>query len=286
MKKILSFAFIILSSISTFAFDWPQNEIMSDSFFTYFAQLRGSLLSSSLIFSGSTQIKTVEKGYVTMVLSEHDEEPFLFESTLGNAVLQMHDDKLLTVYANLDSQGQNERYLLDKVEKAVDLGECGISGWQEKNALLEFQVIDLVSKTILNPRILMPRFGNELPLNLSNICAINKKGAEIDFSSQKKIASGTYLLYADRQERAMPYKTTVLVNGALADTITYDTIVQIEGKLCTKGKKNYPTALIYPDSKKQLLAEISIPKGKTKITLIIADILGKEKTQTYNLEVF
>lgn len=286
MKKTLAFALTLLTSFLTFAFDWPQNEIMSDTFFTYFAQLRGSLLSPSLVFSGSTEIKTAEKGYVTMVLSEHDDEPFLFESTLGNAVIEIHEDNLLTVYANLDLQGQEERYLLNAVERATPLGECGNSGWQERNALLEFQVIDLSAKTLVNPRILMPRFGNEHPLNLSNISAVNKKGAVFDFNSQKRLASGTYLLYADRQEKAMPYKTTVLVNGALADTITYDTMVQIDGRLCTAGKKNYPASVVYPDSKKQLLAEISIPKGKTRITIVMSDILGKEKSLTYTLEVF
>ena len=51
MKKIFIFCLQILS-FYTFAFEWPQEEkILSDSFYSYFGQLRGNTISSSLIFT-------------------------------------------------------------------------------------------------------------------------------------------------------------------------------------------------------------------------------------------
>ena len=287
MKKITAFTLTALFSAAiVFSFDWPQKEIKSDSFHTYFGQKRGGQISPSLVFTESDIIKTSGEGYVTAVLSEHDEESGLFESTLGNAVITVHKDSLMTVYANLSSEEQEERYKLTKVTDGQPLGTCGISGWQEGNALLEFQVIDLKAKTLVNPRVLMPRFGNELPLTITNVTAVKKNGTIFDLNTQKHLASGTYLIYRDRQPKAMPYKSTVLINGAEADSLTWDTLIQKDGKICTQGRKNYPYSLIYPDKSRQLVAEVNIPKGRNKISLVLKDILGKEKTLTYTIDAF
>ena len=285
MKKFNSILIITLIASASFAFDWPQNEIMSDTFSVYFGQPRGELLSTSLVFSGSEEIKAAEKGQVTCVLSEHDEDD-LFESTLGNAVIIAHEDNMLTVYANLSSEEQNMRYELKSVESGTPLGSCGNSGWQEGNSLLEFQVVDIGAKTYVNPRILMPRFGNETPLFIRNVSALNSKGQNFDLNTQKHLQSGTYKLYMDRQLNATPYKSTVLINGAAVDSITYDTLIQQKGRISTSGKKSYTSKQVYPNLKRQLLAEVTVPKGHNKITIIVADILGKEKSLTYTIDAF
>jgi len=287
VKKIITTnSLLFLAMCSIFCFEWPQKEIKSDTFFTYFAQRRGGQISPSIVFSESEDIKTSGSGYVTAVISEHDEQPSLFESTLGNAVVINHADNLLTVYANLNADEQEERYSLKHVEENTPLGTCGSSGWQEGNALLEFQVIDLKTKSLVNPRLLMPRFGNELPLSITNVTAVNKKGTVFDLNIHRHLSSGTYYLYRDRQNKAMPYKTTILVNGAETDSITYDTLVSKNGKLSTSGKRNYPYELLYPDEKKQLIAEVTIPKGKNKISIAVKDALGKEKILTYTIEAY
>ena len=60
MKKILLSLTFFACLFSLTAFDWPQNEIASDSFSVYYGQLRGGLLSPSLVFSGSEEIDPTE----------------------------------------------------------------------------------------------------------------------------------------------------------------------------------------------------------------------------------
>ena len=57
-------------------------------------------------------------------------------------------------------------------------------------------------------------------------------------------------------------------------------------KLSTNGKQKYSTNIIYPNKQKQMLGEISLPKGKNRITIVIADILGKEKSLTYSIDAY
>ena len=273
-----------LSALSLFAFDWPQNEILSDSFYSYFAQLRGGTIGNSLVFSESKEVKAADDGRVLAVISEHDEDE-LFESTLGNAVVLEHKDDLITVYANLDAENLPALFDLRDISKGTSFGTTGTSSWQEGEGCLEFQVLDTKNKTYVNPRILMPRVGKELQLTIKNVTAVSKKGTVYDLGTVKTMPSGVYQLYREKQEIAMPYKTTVYVNGAIAETITYDTLSEKNGKICVSGKKNYPIETVYPNSEQQFLGEITLPKGKTQIAVVAADILGKEKQIVYTTDI-
>ncbi|MBQ7159847.1 MAG: M23 family metallopeptidase [Treponema sp.] len=289
MKKILTIsatALFILTASATFAFDWPQNAIQSDSFYSYFGQIRGGTINASLIFTDSEEIKAADNGKVIGVISEHSEESELFESTLGNALIVAHKDDLQTVYANLDRESQRQRYALDTVKTGTIFGVCGNTGWQQGQANLEFQVVDTKNQVFINPRVLMPRVGKELELTIQNVTAVSRKGNEYTLGINKRFPSGTYYLYRKRQEIAMPYRTTIFINGAAVETISYDMLTERNGRLCTNGNKNYPVTLLYPDLNRQLLADISLPKGHNVISIVATDILGKEVTLTYSMDAY
>ncbi len=284
LTLVMAAVFINLGT-EAFAFDWPQAEIESDSFYSYFGQLRGGTLSSSLVFTNSTDIKSADEGRLIAVLEEHSEESDLFESTLGNAAIIAHNDNLLTVYANLDAQSNESREKLTTVATGTPLGECSNSGWQEGQGCLEFQVVDTRNRAFINPRVLLPRFGKELEITINHLSVTNKKGQEYLFILTKNLASGSYRIYKNRQEKAMPYRTTVYVNGAAVQTIDYDMLVQGGRNLCTRGIKSYSVKDLYPNNKKMLLAELNLARGKNIITVVASDILGQESTLTYNIDV-
>ena len=83
----------------------------------------------------------------------------------------------------------------------------------------------------------------------------------------------------------MPYTTTVLINGTAVETISYDVMKEVEGKLVIQGKKQYSFETIYPDQNRIFLAEVILPRGKNTIAVNISDILGKEQQLQYVLDV-
>ncbi len=284
MKKLILGTAAALTISLIFAFDWPQNEIMSDSFYSYFAQLRGGTIGTSLVFSESQEVKAADDGRILAVISEHNEDE-LFESTLGNAVILAHKDDLVTVYANLDAETLPALYEMTDVKTGTSFGTTATSSWQQGEGCLEFQVLDIKNRTYINPRILMPRIGKEHQLTIKNVCAISKKGVSYDLGTVKTMPSGVYHLYRERQEIAMPYKTAVYINGAIVESITYDTLSEKDGKIVVSGKKNYDKKIMYPDTGKQFLGEITLTKGKNSIIVIASDILGKEKQIIYTIEI-
>ena len=145
MKKLI-FTLAAIFTVSTlavsaiFAFDWPQNEILSDSFFSYFGQLRGGTIGTSLVFSESREVKAADDGRILAIISEHDEDE-LFESTLGNAAILAHKDSLITVYANLDAENLPSLFSMTEIKSGTSFGTTGTSSWQQGQGCLEFQVL-------------------------------------------------------------------------------------------------------------------------------------------------
>ena len=157
MKKMIPF---IILSIPFFAhaFDWPQENVNKDSFYSYFSQLRGGTTSSSLIFSESSSIHASESGVILIKFDEHDDDMGWFESPLGNTLIIQHEDSFSTVYANLDEE-TIPKTLSGKIEKGTLLGQSGNSSWQDGASALEFQVLDSKNHYSVNPRILLPWTG-------------------------------------------------------------------------------------------------------------------------------
>ena len=284
MKKLIITLAATLAISTIFAFDWPQNEILSDSFYSYFAQLRGGTIGTSLVFSESREVKAADDGRILAVISEHDEDE-LFESTLGNAAILSHKDSLITVYANLDAENLPSLYSMTDIKTGTSFGTTGTSSWQQGEGCLEFQVLDIKNRTYVNPRILMPRVGKELPLSIKDVTAISKKGVRYDLGTAKTMPSGIYQLYREKQDIAMPYKTTVFINGVVSESLSYDTLSESNGRICVSGKKNYDVSVMYPNDEQQFLGEVTLTKGKNSIMVVAADILGKEKQITYTVEV-
>ena len=242
----------------------------------------GRITESSV--SESREVKAADDGRMLAVISEHDEDE-LFESTLGNAAIPAHKDSLITAYANLDVENLPSLYSMTDLKSGTSFGTTGTSSWQQGQGCLEFQVLDTKNRTYVNPRILMPRIGKELQLSIKDVTAISKKGVSYDLGTVKTMPSGIYQLYREKQDIAMPYKTTVFINGVVSESLSYDTLSESNGRICVSGKKNYDVSVMYPNEEQQFLGEVTLTKGKNSIMVVASDILGKEKQITYTVEV-
>lgn len=290
MKKRFYIAvpfFLCAATFTASSFDWPQQETESDSFYSYFGQLRGGTISSSLIFKNNSDVKASDSGTVTVILSDHGDDFGWFESSLGNSVIISHGDGLSTVYSNLDD-GSVPRQLEDRNEvKGGDfLGTSGNSGWQDGQSCLEFKVFDSKNSSAVNPRILMPRIGKELPLSIGTITLVDKNGTAHNLLIERRLPAGTYSVYRIRQNVAVPYKTIVAVNGATVESICYDVLKESDGRLCVQGNSRYPAAEVYPDKNRQLAGKAELNKGTNTLSVTVVNILNTASTVSYKLDIY
>lgn len=286
MKKILAFVTAALLFIPAFTFGWPQDEVTQRSFSSYFGQNRGGILSTSIVFSEPAQVKASETGYILAIITENDDDSDFFPSTLGTAVILSHEDNLVSVYGNLDSEtitiyNTNEK----TIEAGAVIGESGSSGYQDGNSNLEFQVIDTKNKSAINPKVLMSRSETEIPLSLSGITIGSKNNVFYDINQFKTYNSGLYKVYFRRNAVATPYKTSILLNGVLVDQISYDMITQENDKLCIIGKKKYTSSDVFPQDDLQLIGEAMFTPGRATLGLTITDVLGNVKQLNYNIVI-
>lgn len=285
-NRSLFFAFLALAVhlLPVAAFEWPQEGVTEQSFTTVFGQLRGQHFSSSLVFAQPAEISAIASGTIIAVLGGSDSEMGWLHSPLGNAVIIAHDDGLLSVYGNLTQVDVNES--TPQVAVGTKLGTSGGSGWQSGQSSLELQIIDTEQDTAINPRLLMPRFQQELPISLYGITAIGRNGETLELRTRKSLPSGTYKLYRGREQEFFPHVTSVAVNGAVVETITFDTLTRAGRRLAVAGRRPYNATETYPTTDKQFLAEITLTKGRNTLSVTVADINGKEYTASYTLEVW
>lgn len=289
MKKtffLLTYFFIFTN---LFCFEWPISEVTENSFNSYFGQLRGDKISTSLVFNSPSEVKNSEDGRILMILTNFDDDDSdFFPSTLGNAILISHNDELISVYGNLD---KNSITINEKtetfIEKGTILGKTGNSGWQTDQSNLEFQIIDTKNSSAINPKILMSRLENENKYILSDISLVNKNGENFSINTKKTFPSGLYRVYQKKNEILTPSKTSISFNGVIADVISYDTINQENGKIYVKGsKKKYISEDIYPQRNRFLLGEILLTPGKITLGVNATDSLGENKFLIYNISVY
>lgn len=285
-NRSLFFAFLALAVhlLPVAAFEWPQEGVTEQSFTTVFGQLRGQHFSSSLVFAQPAEISAIASGTIIAVLGGSDSEMGWLHSPLGNAVIIAHDDGLLSVYGNLTQVDVNES--TPQVAVGTKLGTSGGSGWQSGQSSLELQIIDTEQDTAINPRLLMPRLPQELPISLYGITAIGRNGETLELRTRKSLPSGTYKLYRGREQEFFPHVTSVAVNGAAVETITFDTLTRAGRRLAVAGRRPYNATETYPTTDKQFLAEITLTKGRNTLSVTVADINGKEYTASYALEVW
>lgn len=286
VKKSAFITLLLLISVHAFSFSWPQEEVSEKSFSSYFGQNRGNVISTSVVFSEPEEVKASETGYILAILTENNDDSDFFPSTLGSAVILSHEDNLLSVYGNLDSETIT---LYNTNEKIVDagatIGQSGTSGFQEGNSNLEFQIIDTKNKSAINPKVLMPRSEAELPLLLNGIMLGNKNNNYYDINVYKTFNSGLYKVYFKRNAIASPYKSSVSINGVIVDQISYDMITQENNKLCIIGKKKYTSTDLFPNNDLQLIGEAMLTPGRVTLGLSLTDALGNIKQLNYNIVI-
>ena len=279
-------AVLLLAAPLAQAFDWPQEGTTLESFFSYFGQLRGGRIEASLIFNDDAEVRAAGDGEIIAVIHGHNNDFGWFESTLGNAVIVEHKDNIATVYGNLDEDslpGMLEQSR--RVQAGNMLGTSGNSGWQEGQSCLEFLVLDTKNRAAVNPRILMPRTSEDLPLVIGELTMDDRNGTTHHLLNERTLSSGTYQLYHTRQNTAVPYRTIVSINGTTVESISYDMLHEDHEQLCAAGNANYPVERLYPDEKRQLLSVLRLNRGHTTRSVTLLDILGKAQTITYNLEI-
>jgi murein DD-endopeptidase MepM/ murein hydrolase activator NlpD len=289
MKKIA--AVLLFAPILCFAFKWPQDNVVVQSFSLGFSEIRESAMSQSLIFEHNDRIKAAGSGTVVAVIEAPESDSSRFYSTLGNAAIVNHGDGLVSVYGNLDeiSIAPND----GEIAEDTVIGLSGSSGWHQGPKGLEFQVLDIKNRKALNPRALMPRFDAEEPLFIPWVTAVNKQNEPFTLGVNTRIPAGQYKLYV-RGNHGTPYKTTVFVNGAIVETITYDALGTVDAKLTVRGKSIYATQDIFPaafdtlsrDKTQMYLSTVTFSHARNIVRVVLSDINNVERQADFTVDAY
>ena len=292
-KALLSGFFAVSSAL--FAFEWPQKNTNLNSIVTPFGQKKETSVSSSIILYEKppkdskeaeefiSEVYACHSGTVTCILTDFEDDNDFFPSTLGNAVILDHGDNLVSVYGNLSEINE----IPARLSEAELIGKTGNSAWTTVKNALEFQINDNKNKTAVNPRFILPRMEKE-PVNVpSEIVLENKDGKRYEYSQDRVFASGVYRIYQKRNEKNVPARVTVSLNGEISDVLVFDTLRQDNSMIKISGnKKKYSGKELYPDNKLFLSGEIRLTPGKSVLTIENRNHLDDKRTSNFSITAY
>lgn len=287
MKKSTVALLSVLLASSLSAFDFPFEEVKQESFNSNFGQFRGDTTSTSLVFTNEGSVRALNEGKIIMYITEDNDDP-LFNSTLGSVIFVDHDDGIMSVYGNLDSQSleKNARSLYG-FDKNQVIAETGNGGWQEKKSTLELQILDISQGIAINPRTLLPRVDKEKKIVNNEVTLMNKDGRTYSFATVRTFQAGTYKVYEKYDSRNVTYKTRTGINGDVQETVSYDIIGSENGQIYLYSNKNkYPGTVVFPDSSLHLIGEVILKPGKSILMVEQENIQGDVSTTNYNITVY
>ncbi len=286
MKKIFSTAITFSLFANLFCFDWPLQKVESSQITGYFGQKNSIIPSTSITISDADEVISSDVGNTLIVIEDSTDDTDFFPSALGTAIIMSQEDNLLCVYSNLDRYSIRTKNSTKQIEKGEIIAKAGKSGYQKKENSLNFQLIDTKERKAINPLTILPQISNLPALSISNLQVRNKNGVAYDLQYAKNFNAGLFRLYFKRNELAVPYKTSILLNGELSDEIVLNSINQEGGKCNIMGIKNYSAAEIYPDDKYMMIGEAHLKPGKFTLSLLFSDIKGETRQINYNITVY
>lgn len=281
--KSIFASILILAAQSIFAVDWPQPVTETTRFSVDFARPYGGTFSTGIVFEEPFSVNATDTADVLITMTD-SENLSMFDSPLGNSIIAINEENLMSIYSNLDEIKISEKD--EVIIEGNEIATSGKSGWQKNESGLEFKIADIQSQSVINPLVLLPKILKTQAPHLYNITLVSKNGISYTLTQNRSIPAGTYSLYFEDYDPQPPFKVTVLLNGKEAETITYNMLKKIGRNLSIDGKRNYSYDVIYPGRNKQLLATASFTKGKTLLVIQTYDLNDNEKNMNYTLDVY
>ncbi|MCQ2574300.1 MAG: M23 family metallopeptidase [Treponema sp.] len=297
MKKLSICIALVCICIHINAFEWPVQNVQSESIKSSFGQKRGTTISSSIIIESLPpkgeeeefipEVYSCDEGRILIKISDLDDDNDFFPSTLGQALIISHSDNIISIYGNLNHTPDNSFENSEKISKQTKLGTIAKTAWATTKDCLEFQLIDIKRSLAMNPRTILPRLEKEKSFPPVEIIVENKDGKRLDLNTNRAFLSGNYRFYQRRNELLVPQKSSISINGELVDEINFNEIYQKDNSvfiLSTNKKLN--TIDIYPDDKLLLLGEVRIQKGKSVITFENTSPLEEKRLVNYAVNIY
>lgn len=283
------FIFCILAAAVFFtelsALEWPAD---TQNFLRLFGQRIGkNTFEEGLTFEDAATVRAADDG-ILLIAIDKKYGSGAFPSTLGNALIFLHDDGLQTIYGNLENTAVFRNRIT--TESTAVIGRTGNSGWGHSNALI-FQVSDNQKKVYINPLLLLPSVNDKIAPQIQNIMVVNEQHTVFQINGQKNVRQGSYELYADITDTTVqggrsfsPFRITIFVNGANIRTIPFETILQ-KDEASYLGNTSFTDRLLYQRKDALYLGNIILTRGKSDILITARDITGNEKSERFTIQV-
>lgn len=274
MRRVVVVGVLMMVSRIVLAWQWPvQDPVVAASF----GQSSGSAYFRGVALTGGAQpVFPVAPGTVIYVREESDAPPV----GTGTMVVVEHDRGFRSVYGHLETGTTPAAGTV--VDEATRIGVMGQTGMVAQPTL-QLEIIDTEAAAYVNPFALLPALNDMVAPRVSRVFA-QSAGALYDLGGTTAIPAGEYVLLAECSDewavrsgrQGAPYAVSLYVDGQERWSVTFDSIVFVDGEARAKPGPETGHDGVYAEGGLYRLGGVVIPVGRTIVEVVAADYQGNE----------
>lgn len=290
MKRWGSFFLLvggILSPLFLFSIEWPtENRTIR----RFFGVNDGGRFFGGFEFTTEIPVYTIEAGEVLFFDNDSYTPIRGFPAPLKNWIAIEHQEELISIYGKLESSPERTSALIDK---GTPLGIPQKQGGTGER-LLYFSLYDRKNKQWVHPALLLPPYEDTKAPLIRQVQLVPREGTvPIILGRAKTCKQGIYQIYLDVIDTfdanpavtSVPFTYQCFVNGIEHSRLQIDILYAKEGKLFMGKQKSLPVEQVYRKDGLVYLGDIQLTRGKVKIEFLVTDLVGNQRTSTFELMV-
>jgi len=284
VKRVFLYYFILLTTFSTYSYQWPSSKDFLSKLFGANENLR---IVDGIKFSSDNQsIYPLTDGEVIFYQDSFEFGDLDYKGEEGNLLVLKHIGEFNSIYRNF--------ILSDNLNTQININKTdiiGISGnsWDE----FIFSVYDNKNDSYINPQQILPFLEDGTTPVINNVYIMNNDVLEPLYMN-KRVLGGESILYIDswdviyikgKYSRFVPFSVNVFVDGFERYNISFSSLKEIEDDIYLSGFSDVPLKNFLSIPSYLFGGKVFLTNGRSLIEVVVKDINGNETSKSFSLLV-
>lgn len=268
-------------ALAAFAFDWP----LDDGGFRYgFGSARSGFLKGIEFGASDGIIRAADDGEIVFAATD-PRLPGGYPLVNGSLVAIDHASDMISVYAGITPESTTA--FLTSVKKGAVLGRSTRAGGGRGVSMYTY---DARTRRYINPLILLPAKADDKAPLLRSV-SLYVDGQEIPLEAGRPVKQGPYRILVDTYDlspagmASAPFEIRLVIDGQERASVSYDAAWARDGSLSVFGASSRVASEYQRADGRLVFGPYTLARGRSVMSIIVADYAGNRREQTYSIVV-
>lgn len=268
-------------AVAAFAFDLP----LEDGGFRYgFGSARSGFLKGIEFGASDGIVRAADDGEIVFVATEQH-LPGGYPVVNGSLVAIDHTSDMVSIYVGITRESTTA--YLTNVKKGAVLGRSRRAG---NGRGVTMYTYDARTRRYINPLILLPAIRDDKAPLIRSV-SLHADGQEIPLEQGRLVKQGSYRILMDSYDSSpagmacAPFEIRLLIDGQERASVSYDAAWVRNGVLSVFSASSRVASEYQRSDGRLVFGPYTFARGRSVMSIIVADYAGNRREQTYSIVI-